>query len=159
VVSKRDVQQFIDLIPEWKEYSRHLERIVLTADDESDGHHAFYHRERTGGIFLHAWSDDLWVEVYQDYFYEHAHVLKKLGVVHEKVDEDIRCHFSPAQARAFVLLHVFMHELGHHYDSLRYGPGEPRGGEQFAEDFANRHLDLLWPKYVAAFGDPSRESR
>src|SRR5436190_19075258 len=55
VVSKRDVQGFIDIIPDWHRFSERLERIVLASPkDGSDGAHEFYHREETGAIFLSA---------------------------------------------------------------------------------------------------------
>src|SRR5687768_7606009 len=63
VVSKRDVLGFIDIVPDWHRYSERLERIVLASRrDGWDGAHEFYHREETGAIFLHAWSDDLWTD-------------------------------------------------------------------------------------------------
>jgi len=62
VVSKRDLQDFIDLIPDWAQLAEKLERIVLAAPSSADGSYKFYHREGTGAIFLHAWHKDLWVE-------------------------------------------------------------------------------------------------
>jgi hypothetical protein len=56
VVTKRDLQDFLEIIPDWPVLSQRLERIVLTAGGEDDGYHEFYHREETGAIFLHAWD-------------------------------------------------------------------------------------------------------
>ena len=42
-----------------------------------------------------------------------------LGVVYEKRGEEWRCHFTEAQAKGFMLLRIFLHELGHHVDKLR----------------------------------------
>jgi hypothetical protein len=68
----------------------------------------------------------------------------------------VTCHFSVAQARAFSLLNVFLHEVGHHRDSLRRrGVGLP-GKEQVAEDFARSHFEMLLPLYKERFGDPAR---
>ncbi len=52
-----------------------------------------------------------------------------------------------------MLTHVFLHELGHHYDRMqtkakKYAPG----GESFAEEFGNRLADKMWPDYCRAFG-------
>ena len=69
VVTKRDVQAFLDIIPEWNRFSERLERIVLARySDNADGIYRFYHREETGSIFLHAWAEDLWVELTKSYF-------------------------------------------------------------------------------------------
>jgi hypothetical protein len=116
VVSKRDVQAFIDLIPDWPKLSQRLERIVLASPSTSDGEYAFYHREETGAIFLTAWEEDLWVELSRGYFDAHQSIFEKLGVSYDGAGENVFCRFTEAQARAFTLLHVFMHELGHHHD-------------------------------------------
>src|SRR5687768_9064462 len=62
VVTKRDVQSFIELIPDWQGISHKIERIVLVSGGENDGEYAFYHREGTSGIFLSAWPEDLWMD-------------------------------------------------------------------------------------------------
>src|SRR4051794_22352039 len=57
VLTKRDLQSFLDLVPDWPALSHRLERIVLAVGSSSDdGYHEFYHREETGAIFLHAWD-------------------------------------------------------------------------------------------------------
>ena len=56
------------------------------------------------------------------------------------------------QARAFQLLHVLPHELGHHHDrmtnrsKLRIARGEP-----FAEDYAIRVMNGVFPFYTRRF--------
>lgn len=157
VVTKRDVQAFIDIIPQWHLFSPRLERIVLSAPSEGhDGEYAFYHRERTGGIFLDAWPEDLWTEMTSDYFESHLGIFTRLGVAWEKLKDGVLCRFTEAQARAFVLLHVFMHELGHHYDRLNQKSVHRTRGEDFAERFAIERFNELFPKYVEVFGDPRR---
>ena len=119
VVTKKDLLALIDLIPEWPRYSVRLERIVLAPRDESaDGYHAFYHEEETGAIYLNAWPEDLWVTLVPIYFEAHKEILDKLGVTTTPSENGTTCHFTEAQARAFTLLHVFMHELGHHFDRI-----------------------------------------
>lgn len=157
VLSKRDLLAFIDIIPEWHRFSPRLERIVLAAPSEGeDGKYAFYHRERTGGIFLDAWPEDLWTELSPDYYQAHAEIFERLGVASEQLKEGILCRFTEAQARAFVLLHVFMHELGHHYDRLSQKSPHRTRGEDFAEKFALDHFDRIFPEYIRVFGDPRR---
>src|SRR5688500_10355781 len=119
VVTKRDVQTFIERIPDWPEVSRKIERIVLVREAESDGEYAFYHHEETSGIFLNAWPKDLWMDFTVDYFDAHRKILERLGVAHDaRNGELVAVRFTEAQARAFMLLHVFLHELGNHQQRL-----------------------------------------
>lgn len=68
------------------------------------------------------------------------------------------CRFTIAQARAFTLLHVFLHELGHHFDWLSRRGAYCQRSEEFAEDFANRFFTSLLPAYFSRFGDPRQEA-
>ena len=155
VLSKRDLQAFIGIIPDWGRLSERLERIVLSAaKDGCDAEYSFYHREETGAIFLHAWHEDLWVELRTDYFNAHEAILTKLGVSFDRREKDVLCRFTESQARAFMLLHVFLHELGHHYDRSRQKHLGATKGEQYAETFAVSRFSLLFPEYVRVFGDP-----
>lgn len=156
VLSKRDVLDFINIIPDWESFAHRLERITLSGPCDHDGCHTFYHREESGCICLHAWEEDLWVPLSHGYFESHAEIFGRLGVSHDMLEDEVVCRFTEGQARAFMLLHVFMHELGHHWDRItqkHHGKGR---GEAFAERFANRHFDLLYPEYVRVFGDPAQ---
>jgi hypothetical protein len=157
VISKRDVLAFIEIIPDWDRLSVRLERIVLSAvDSDWDGLHEFYHREESGGIFLNAWDDDLWVHLSHKYFSDHESILRRLGVSHESEKDFVFCRFTEPQARAFTLLHVFMHELGHHYDRVTQKHRDAKRGEDYAERFAMNRFDALYLDYVKVFGDPAR---
>ena len=60
---------------------------------------------------------------------------------------------EPAQARAYTLLHVFLHELGHHHDRMTSkGQKSTKRGEPYAEAFALRHFHLLFQPYFRRFG-------
>lgn len=49
---------------------------------------------------------------------------------------------------------MFLHELGHHVDRISTrSRRESSRGEAFAEDFALRRAERLWPAFVAAFGE------
>lgn len=158
VVSKRDVQAFIDIIPDWQTLSQRLERIVLASRDSYDGQYAFYYREETGAIFLAAWNEDLWIELNQGYFNSHQAIFGKLGVSFDIAETNVCCRFTEAQARAFTLLHVFMHELGHHHDRMNQKHCDSSRGEDYAERFANSRFDQLYNPYVSIFGDPARRN-
>jgi hypothetical protein len=157
VVSKRDVQAFIDIVPDWHRLSERLERIVLASPVEGcDGEYAFYHREETGAIFLRAWHDDHWTDLATGYFDSHQNIFETLGVSYDRLDDRITCRFTEAQARAFMLLHIFMHELGHHYDRIHQKHLGSSKGEDYAERFATSRFDQLFPAYVRVFGHPGR---
>jgi len=158
VLNKRDLQSFLDLIPNWPTLSHRLERIVLAAGCLDDGYHEFYHREETGAIFLHAWEEDLWVEFPRAYFEQHCDILQQLGVSFDQGDTSIVCRFTERQAMAFVLLHVFMHELGHHWDRTHQKHRNSKRGENYAESFANRYFEQLFPAYVTTFGHPANDA-
>lgn len=156
VLSKREVQAFIDIIPDWQELSQRLERIVLASRSAYDGEYAFYHREETGAIFLAAWNEDLWVELNHGYFDSHRAIFERLGVSFDVAKANVCCRFTEAQARAFTLLHVFIHELGHHHDRMTQKHRDSSRGEDYAERFANNRFDQLYDSYVCVFGDPAR---
>ena len=179
VLSKKDIHDFTDLIPDWYKISNGIESIFLDSENEyTDGYYRHYSREGTGVIWLSAWQKDLWLEYSDDYYQEHLWLFKILGVICEKVekkvddndkDNDINgkktdagevdiywtCYFTLAQARAFMLMHIFLHELGHHVDKLRSKKRDIiRGGEAYAESYANRRFHELWPAYIKRFGNP-----
>jgi len=156
VLSKRDIQAFIDLIPDWHRFSERLGRIVLASrSDDCDGLYEFYHREEAGAIFLHPWPDDLWRQIATPYFDAHQHLFQTLGVSYDRREDSVLCRFTEGQARAFMLLHVFMHELGHHYDRIHQKHLGSSKGEDYAERFATSRFDQLFAAYVRAFGHPS----
>ena len=115
----------------------------------------FFHREETGAIYLSAWREDLWVDLDAPYFDYHERIFEKLGVSHDRGDDCVTCRFTEAQARAFMLLHIFMHELGHHYDRSNQKHFGSSKGEDYAERFANSRFDQLFPAYVRVFGHPA----
>lgn len=61
--------------------------------------------------------------------------------------------WTDGQARAFQLLHIFLHELGHHHDRMTTR-SERRAarGESYAELYANVYLRSIWSSYVREFG-------
>jgi len=157
VVTKRDVQAFIDIVPEWDRFSERLERIVLAAPaDDCDGAYEFFHREETGAIYLHAWREDLWTNLTVSYFDYHQHIFDRFCVSFDRQEDCVTCRFTEAQARAFMLLHIFMHELGHHYHRTNQKHLGSNKGEDYAERFATSRFQQLFPAYVRVFGHPGR---
>lgn len=160
VLTKADLQAFLDLLPDWPRLSERLERIVLSAPrDHCDGSYDFFHREESGVICLHAWPQDLWISLPPPYFLAHQSIFDRHGVRYASGAIGAIgaiCYFSPAQARAYTLLHVFLHELGHHFDRIHQKHLGASRGEDYAEHFASSRLDTLLPRYLQVFG-PLRE--
>lgn len=157
VVSPNQLRQFLEIVPGWPEAAHRLYEIVLTGgSDDYFGYQTSYRHGKVGVIALCAWPKELWMPASRAFYSEHRHVLDALGVECNRDRLRSILRFTVAQARAFTLLHVFMHELGHHRDWLRRrGRGLPNK-EPIAEGFANSYFDLLLPIYCEKFGDPRR---
>lgn len=158
VVTKRDIRLLISIIPNWHSLSKGLESIVLTSCGENhDGRYVVFDRERTASIQIPAWEGELWRVVAPEYHREHSATFDLLGVVCEPREDGTECRFTLEQAKAFLLLHVFLHELGHHVDRMdSKSQRTTRRGEPFAESYANELCSVIWHDYVRIFGDPRR---
>lgn len=160
LVTKRDIFDFIELLPDWRDLVYGLEHILLSRghdDEEEDSTEALYthyESEGTGGIEIAAWKNDLIQDIPADYFAEHRSIFQKIGLKHEIKGDSVTCWFDEPKARAFILVHVFVHELGHHHDRMSGKSPRSSRGESYAENFANRLEDIVWPKYVEKFGKP-----
>jgi hypothetical protein len=147
LLDKEEIMKFVEIIPEWEKLSEGLNVILLArGSDYSDGWHS------RGKIAIRAWEKDLWKEVSVNYFNEHKMVFDKLEVKYKTKDDGYVLCFTENKAKAFQLLHIFMHELGHHYDRMttKYKASSCRG-ELFAEQYANNHLASLWELYIQKF--------
>jgi len=146
LLNKADVQRFIDILPDWAELSKGLKAIILAEDEDLYG----WHNE--GVIGICAWEKDLWQE-YTDMFYqEHQAVLERLGVEVEALPSgDFECRFTENQVKAFQLLHILLHELGHHHDRMSTRSKRSSRGEPYAEAYALEHMDAIWESYVSRF--------
>tara|TARA_R110002096_G_scaffold401386_5_gene598256 strand:- start:9997 stop:10611 length:615 start_codon:yes stop_codon:yes gene_type:complete len=147
LVTERDLRSFISIIPGWKKYSQGLCGIVLgDGDDDCYG----WHDE--GVICINAWSADIQEAWDEDFFLEHQEILDRLTVPYERDGDEYYCEFTPKTASAFLLTHVFLHELGHHYDRMQTKAQEHcPGGETFAKSFGNALADQVWPEFCRVF--------
>ena len=61
--------------------------------------------------------------------------------------------WTEATACAYQLLHVLMHELGHHHDRIttRSQPATARG-ERYAGSRANNYAESIWNAYEGTLG-------
>ena len=67
-------------------------------------------------------------------------------------DDHLEIRWTEPQARAYQLLRILPHELGHHHDRIttRSRVRSSRG-EGYAEANANRVLEQVFPTYAHAF--------
>jgi hypothetical protein len=159
VVSEIDVRRFLRCIPDWEKHAEGLRAIVLGGRD------AMGRYDHRGIIYLCPWSDDLFWDCELDFFEEHRETLHRIGVPHDAtpvVDPalpgdkgTIPLYFDERSARAFQLVHVFLHELGHHRDRMTRRSHYGRG-EEFAEAWALEMEPLVWPRYKEFFGVPGK---
>ncbi|HUG67127.1 MAG TPA: hypothetical protein VMM76_05225 [Pirellulaceae bacterium] len=86
---------------------------------------------------------------------DHSDILDRLGVEYEPVEDDLDgtwCYFDDASIKGFQLMHILLHELGHHHDRMttksrvRSAHGEP-----FAETYALKYADRLGDDYFREF--------
>jgi hypothetical protein len=153
VVSKQDLLDFLELIPGVEGLLANIECIHLGGGRPgADGMYIGYFREKSGVIRIEAWPKDLAFDLAADYFDAHRMIFERIHLKFEKKGDVVHCWFDEAKARAFLLVHVFLHELGHHHDfTLR---NETSSGEAFAERFSRDLEELVWPAYVRKFGQP-----
>ena len=149
VVRKHHVERFVELIPHWDEHRVGLNAIVLaSARAGLDGWYG-----HAGIIGICAWERDIVADWDRDYFLEHAPIIDRLGVLADQARGDVRLHFTEGTARAFLLLHVFLHELGHHVDLMTTrNQTDCARGEAFAEAFAFEQEERVRDAYFRTIG-------
>jgi hypothetical protein len=147
-LKRRDLEGFIDMIPGWDELSHGLWWVVLA---RGDGGCMGYHVP--GLVALCAWDGRLWDEdLCKNWYWDHVDVLDRLGVAVWKVGPRWVAEWTENQARAFQLLHVFLHELGHHHDRMTTrSERDAARGEPYAEQFALELADEMWDDYPRVF--------
>ena len=151
ILMQRDIERFIGLLPDWAELSRELNAIVLAPGERTT---AGWHE--LGVVHICAWESDLWIDFNSDtaFFRDHREIFSRFGVEMQVSDDEYTlCKFTEAQVRAYQLLHILLHELGHHHDrtttksKLRASRGEP-----YAEAYALQYEAVIWGRYQEAFG-------
>jgi SAM-dependent methyltransferase len=151
VLTRQDIREFIELLPDWQHLSQGLRAVILAPGDLTC--YGWY--RHTGIIALCAWPRDLWCR-WTPRSERDRPFFDRLRVSMQ-YDEDwnLIARWTDSTIRAFMLLDVFLHELGHHHDRMhtRSKRGCARG-EGYAERYAKRHGNLLWNRYIERFGLP-----
>jgi hypothetical protein len=145
-LKKRDITRFLAILPNWEELNVELDAVVLAAGGGHDGWYS------DGVIAICAWEKDKTVSVQRDYFDDHRDIFERLNVRCEIKANGVVCHFTEEQIVAYQLLHIFLHELGHHHD--RINTKEKRHisrGEEYAESYALRYEKLIWNRFFEEF--------
>jgi hypothetical protein len=145
---QRDVRRFVELLPDWPALSRGLRAIVLAPGSR---HHLGY--QDSGMVAVCAWERQV-ERVWNDYFVtEHRLVLSLLDVPTRSLGAgNVLVQFTENTARAFQLLHILLHELGHHHDQMTTRARRLScRGEDFAERYALDRSVEIFDRYVRAF--------
>ena len=148
VIRKKHLVDFVSILPDWEELSTGLNVVLLAPyEDDADGWH------EPGVVAVCAWPRTMWVEWTQDYYSQHRNLLTRLGVPCERKRYGYLCKFTEGAARAYQLLHVLLHELGHHHDRMTTRSKRTSArGENYAEQYARRFSDLIWNRYLEVLG-------
>lgn len=144
LLTQKHVHDFLAILPDWPTLARGLHGIVLAPGDR--GYAGSHDR---GVIEICAWDQEIVCEWERWFFDEHAAVLARLDVDHEPLEDGaVRVLFTEDTARAYQLLHVLLHELGHHHDRMTTRSRRASRGEKYAEDFALDREALVWARYA-----------
>ena len=170
LITIAQLRAFIELLPDWQQVAVGLDAIVLDSATDCQGWCG------PGVVAVCAWQHELWDWWRPDELEEHRHLLDMLDVQRVPVEQSpqfgafarwfeetagkpvepaglMEVRWTEAQARAYQLLHVLPHELGHHHDRMTTHAKRFAGrGEAYAEGYANRVLEQVWPAYGRRFG-------
>lgn len=143
VLKKRDLIDFVSIVPEWEQLSKGLDVIILAPGEyDRDGWY------NPGVVAICAWERELRRVAVPSYYLEHRDIFDRLGVSCAKHGGQYVCQFTESTARAFQLLHIFLHELGHHHDRMTTrSKKDASRGESYAESYARRYESLIWQRY------------
>ena len=148
LLNKSDIDKFLELLPDWDKIAIGLNAIVLAPGDyNTHGYHV------PGVVHICAWDTDLWHYTTEAFYEEHKAILERLGVPCEKTEEgEWLSKWDERSARSFQLLHVLLHELGHHHDHMTTKSKRDSGrGEPYAEEYALRYEALIWERFFQVF--------
>lgn len=149
VLMRRDVEAFIEILPDWEELSKGLKAIVLApGETDTEGWHM------PGIVAVCAWPRQLAGDYEEWYAEVHRPILDRLDVaVVARGRDEFHIEWTERTVRGYQLMHVLLHELGHHHDRMTTRSQVHAGrGELYAELYANKYMDRIWEDYVRVFG-------
>jgi hypothetical protein len=149
LITIAQLRRMIELLPDWSEAAVGVRAVVL--DDGGDDVMGWY---RPGVVAVCAWERELWwSDADPQFIAEHDTVLDLLDVERVRHGRRVELRWTEDQARAFQLLDVLPHELGHHRDLMTTrSRRRVARGESYAESYAQRTFAEVWPAYAREFG-------
>ncbi len=144
-LKKRDILKFLGLLPNWEELKVKLDAVILAEGGGPDGWYT------DGVLAICAWEKHGSVSLGKDYFNDHKDLFIRLNLRYEIKKTHVVCHFSPDQIIAYQLLHIMLHELGHHHDRLTTKGRGANRGERYAEEYAFKYEEVIWSRFFEAF--------
>jgi hypothetical protein len=149
LLGRDDIHAFIALLPDWPELSRGLGAIVLDPGDPE-----LYGWHLPGVVALCAWDRELFTVLSKRMYEAEGDIFDRLEVEREEVEEGVLLKWTEPKARAYQLLRVLLHELGHHHDRMTTRSRRRASrGENFAETYARQYEAQIWSSYLETF-DP-----
>lgn len=148
VVTVRQLRDFIALLPDWDELAIGLDAISIWR-----GNPSWMGMSNPGVVVITAWEKELWwTDTSRAWLDDVDDLIEALGVEVIGEQEPYEVRWTEAQARAFMLLDVFVHELGHHHDRMTSRGDDAPGGEPYAVEYARRVRAEVVPEYLRRFG-------
>ena len=145
-LKKRDIIQFLAILPHWEEIESEFDAILLAQGGDSDGWYV------DGVVGICAWDKNMTSSLNTNYFNDHKELFDRLGVKYEIKKNGVICHFTEDQIKAYQLLHILLHEIGHHHDRINTkSKRRPPNGETYAESYAFKYEKVIWNKYFDTF--------
>ncbi len=146
-VSVTDVRRMIALIPDWDEVAQGIRAVFLTPG----GDDAYGRYNNAGIIKLDAWPRS-GIDPVLD---RKRWLLAQIGIDLGSLKEGDLVQMNRDQARCFLLLGTFLHEIGHHLDRMSTrSKRDAANGEAVAVAYEHRRQQELYPAYCAEFGVP-----
>ena len=149
VLMQRDVERFIQILPDWAEMSVGLDAIVL-----APGESGIWGWHSSGVVHVCAWREswDVCYDFDSEFLARDRFLLELIGVPIETEDDLLWARFDFNKARAFSLLATFLHEMGHHHDRITTKSQKSVArGEPYAEAYERKYGDLVWQRFVKNF--------
>jgi len=151
VLTVQDVRDFLELLPEPEPLLDGINAIVLA---EGDGRTYGVYHYPSAVVELMAWPRELSRWTSRKFYEEDRGIFDRLAVeCGPEEDGWFLCHWTVEQARAYLLIGVLVHELGHHHDRMSSRRQVDCGrGEPYALAYTARFEEVLWDRYTRRFG-------
>jgi hypothetical protein len=146
-LKKRDIKLFLEILPNREEIDIEFDAVLLAQGSfNTDGWY------KNGVIGVCAWERDMTKEYNLDYFEAHKDIFERLNIKFTIKKDYVICDFTENQIKAYLLLHILLHEIGHHHDRINTRSKRRCGrGEKYAENYAFKYEKIIWNKYFEVF--------